>query len=58
MSPKFNRLIRSLLIALPALALATSPVLASSTKHKHTNSPNKTMASNKSHSKKHTTSPS
>lgn len=53
MTPIVKRLIGSLLFVLPALALATSPVMAA--KPKHHSSVHK-ISSHKSHSKK-TTAP-
>lgn len=50
MSPILKRVIGSLLVALPALALATSPVLATTAKSRH-HSVHK-ITYHKSHSKK------
>jgi hypothetical protein len=52
-TPPIKRLIGSLLFVLPALALATSPVMAAKAKH---HSPVHKVSAHKSHSKK-TTAP-
>lgn len=57
MTASFKRLIKPLLIALPVLALATSPVLAAKHKSKHHVTHHKVMTIGKTHKKTHTRSP-